>query len=126
MASPHVVGLLAYLLSIYGTDEFHTVENAIPMGFKSVSTPVMTSNSLSSSLPMAYSLFNSVLSYFQPATQQVQQINFSEASPDIISVLHPSDMKKAMIKLSTSGALTDLDNDTVNKLIFNNATKDSP
>lgn len=135
MASPHVVGLLAYLLSIYGTEEFATIQGAIPMGLQTLSTSTSfgqtLSNSLFSILPipaMVYDFFNSAVNFLTPSPSRQQLIfgSTGSSSPDIISVLHPADMKKAMIKLATPNALTDLDSDTVNKLIFNNATKYSP
>ena len=43
-------------------------------------------------------------------------------TPKEPTTLSPKQLKKALLGLSTPGALTDLPKDTVNLLIFNNAT----
>ena len=115
MASPHIVGLLAYLLSIYGTADF----NLLTAGAEQLSIADVEdslASKLSSVMPipaMALDLVSSVAGYFT-----------GSAAPqsDIEGVLSPTELKKALIKLASSGVLTGLDSDTVNKLAFNNAT----
>lgn len=41
---------------------------------------------------------------------------------DVESVLAPRDLKRALVRLATGGALQGLDSETPNKLAFNNAT----
>ncbi|EST09363.1 Peptidase S8/S53 domain protein [Kalmanozyma brasiliensis GHG001] len=114
MASPHIVGLLAYLLSIYGTDDFKLLTG----GSKQRSIAEVEDSlaaKLSGVMPipaMALDLVSSVAGYFTE----------DAAKPDIDSVLSTTEMKKALIKLASPGVLTGLDSDTVNKLAFNNAT----
>ncbi|KAN0062733.1 proteinase B [Thecaphora frezii] len=116
MASPHIVGLLAYLLSIYGTVDFGTIQSADAQLSVSDFGDSLASR-LSNVLPLpalALDLVSSITGLFGGE---------SAAKPSIGGVLSPKDLKKALITLSTSGALTGLDSDTVNKLAFNNATR---
>ena len=116
MASPHIVGLLAYLLSIYGTEDFKALAGrGAELSVAEVEDSL--ASKLSSVMPipaMALDLVSSVTSYF------------SNADPtgklEIDGVLSPNELKKALIKLASPNILTGLDSDTVNKLAFNNAT----
>ncbi|PWZ00015.1 putative PRB1-protease B, vacuolar [Testicularia cyperi] len=114
MASPHIVGLLAYLLSIYGTDDFKLLGSSEQLSLADVEDSL--ASKLSSVMPipaMALDLVSSVTGYFGgPA----------KAKSDIVGVLTPTELKKALIKLASPDVLTGLDADTVNKLAFNNAT----
>ena len=117
MASPHIVGLLAYLLSIYGTDEFANVAGYTPQQLTVSGFEDSVASRLSNLLPipaLALDLVSSVTSWFaEPAA--------SKSAID--GVLAPADLKKALIKLATKDALTGLDADTINLLAFNNATQ---
>ncbi|EPQ26786.1 uncharacterized protein PFL1_05764 [Pseudozyma flocculosa PF-1] len=117
MASPHIVGLLAYLLSIYGTDEFNLVQAHAAEQLSVSDLGDSLASRLSSVLPipaMALDLVSSFTGLFGTAAEA--------AKPAIGGVLSPTQLKKALVSLSTSGALTGLDADTINKLAFNNAT----
>ena len=115
MASPHIVGLLAYLLSIYGTADFNLLSSrAEQLSIADVEDSL--ASKLSSVMPipaMALDLVSSVAGYFSSA---------DASKPEIDGVLSPDQLKKALVKLASSGVLTGLDADTVNKLAFNNAT----
>lgn len=116
MASPHIVGLLAYLLSIYGTDDFNLL-TADAQQLSVIDVEDSLASKLSSVMPipaMALDLVSSVASYFAGGDATVKS--------DIVGVLTPAELKKALIKLASPGVLTGLDSDTVNKLAFNNAT----
>lgn len=115
MASPHIVGLLAYLLSIYGTEDFKALAGPAELSLAEVQDSL--ASKLSSIMPipaMALDLVSSVTSYL------------SNADPtgklEIDGVLSPNELKEALIKLASPNVLTGLDSDTVNKLAFNNAT----
>lgn len=115
MASPHIVGLLAYLLSIYGTADFQLLESA-QQQLSAVDVEDSLASKLSSVMPipaMALDLVSSVAGFFSGS---------EAAKADIDGVLTPAELKKALIKLASPGVLTGLDQDTVNKLAFNNAT----
>ncbi|PWN87872.1 putative PRB1-protease B, vacuolar [Acaromyces ingoldii] len=134
MASPHVVGMLAYLLSIYGSEEFDIVETSLSGGlpFSSEAQSLdMTdftdsvASKLHSIMPFSSLAFDFVSGLFGGAKKSSSaQVAMAPVpkKPDVASVLHPADLKKAMIKLSTSGKLNDIGQDSPNYLIFNNAT----
>ncbi|KAL9939933.1 hypothetical protein V8E36_000638 [Tilletia maclaganii] len=139
MATPHVAGLVAYLLSIYGTEEFHTIKGASGTGiFASPvqasrlyvqSTTASLASKLFNTLPLPALVFDYVndLLGLNVAELVREDENDSVArvaggSNDVASVLAPSYLKKAIIGLSSSGLLSDIDADTPNKLVFNNAT----
>lgn len=114
MASPHIVGLLAYLLSIYGTDDFAAISALEDVSMADVEDSLASKLSSVMPLPaMALDLVSSVTGFFAQD---------ESAKPDIDSVLSTAELKKALIKLASPGILTGLDADTVNKLAFNNAT----
>jgi len=133
MASPHVVGMLAYLLSIYGSKEFATVADALPSGHPAGQDAGLLSfqdytSSLASKiqniLPAPAFVLDVIGSLFGKSENQVL-IAPTPKDPGIGSVLHPTDMKKALLKLATPNKLEEV-NGSPNLLIFNNATKSSP
>ncbi|CAD6924620.1 unnamed protein product [Tilletia controversa] len=134
MATPHVAGLVAYLLSIYGTDEFHTIKGAHGTGVfatKAQSTPLYvqsTANSfaskLANALPLPALVFdyvNGLLGLNDAADGELVREE-SSSSSEISSVLAPSYLKKAIEGLSSPDLLSDIDRDTPNKLVYNNVT----
>lgn len=137
MATPHVVGMLAYLLSIYGSEEFIKVADALPAGHPaeaasdSVSVADFSTSlagKLTSMLPIPALALEFVGGLFGGKQDIVSQAKIMAPIPDkptVGSVLHPFDMKKALAKLSTPDVLKDV-NGSPNLLIFNNATKSSP
>lgn len=136
MATPHVVGMLAYLLSIYGSDEFETINNALPNGHPALAQPsVLSVSGFSSSLAgkiaeflpvpaLALDLVGSLFGGNSNAAVKPTSL-VAAVAPGAGSVLHPADMKKALERLSTKNALDDV-RGSPNLLIFNNATKQSP
>ena len=100
MAAPHVVGLMAYLLSIYGSSDFRAMEEAKPVRSLVAAVHALLPSWVARFLPLAY-----------------------ETAPlPIESTVRPADLKRAMRRMATSHALANLDMDTVNKLAYNNAT----
>jgi cerevisin len=131
MASPHVVGMLAYLLSIYGSDEFVAINNALPSGHPaSLQSAAIQLQDFTSSfaskirnvLPIPAIVLDAVAGLFGKSSNE--QVLFAPTikEPGVGSVLHPVDMKKALLKLATADKLGDV-NGSPNLLIFNNATK---
>ena len=100
MASPHVVGLMAYLLSIYGSSDFRAMEEAKPVR---------------SLVAAVHALLPSWVARFLPLAYETTLL-------PIESTVRPADLKRAMRRMATSHALANLDMDTVNKLAYNNAT----
>lgn len=109
MASPHVCGLLAYLLSIHGTPTFSIRDvdaSAAPLASSRLYTA-------------AYALLPAVAQYFLPAPALVAGLAPVPKKPEDIT---PKQLKDALIRLSSKGVLIDLSSKTPNLLVFNNAT----
>jgi len=116
MASPHTAGLLAYLLSLYPSKTFNPVMQA---------EPVVESNMFQR--PMAIAL-SSTMYVYGYATLPSWMANFlpfpvvPETTVVPIPTITPAQLKRALLQLSTQGALTDVGPESPNLLIFNNAT----
>ena len=115
MASPHICGLLAYLLSIEGTETFSILTGETTEAVESTVTLYGKALSL---LPK---LAQSVL----PAASTQEQIRPTPKKGEVT----PAKLKKALIALSSAGKITEgkagtsLPAGTPNLLAFNNATQ---
>lgn len=115
MASPHVAGLLAYLLSIYPHKTFN------PKLDKYLLPPVLQAQrtfSSSSLYAIAHDALPHFISEFLPSPRLVEAVTAPTPRP----VMTTTQLKTSLLGLATTGILTELPSDTVNKLIFNNAT----
>jgi cerevisin len=110
MASPHICGLLAYLVSIEGTETFSILSG------ESESAEEMVDASLyGKALSLLPKLAQSVLP--APSTQEAVRPTPKKGE------LTPAKLKKALIALASPGKLIDqLPAGTPNLLAFNNAT----
>jgi len=120
MASPHTAGLLAYLLSLYPSKQFDPVfEPAL------FANPLMFPESQRTFSSNVYAVAHAALprwvSVFMPSPRLMEIVN--APMPRKPRTLSPKQLKSALIQLSTSGVLEDLPEQTVNLLIFNNATR---
>ncbi|KAE8220412.1 hypothetical protein CF319_g6058 [Tilletia indica] len=134
MATPHVAGLVAYLLSIYGTEEFHTIKGASGTGVfaDAQSTRLYVQSTASSfaskfvnALPLPALVFdyvNGLLGLNDAEGELVREDAGVNGSEEISSVLAPKYLKKAIEQLSSRDLLSDIDSDTPNLLAFNNVT----
>lgn len=118
MASPHICGLLAYLLSIHGSETFSLTD------LLDQYAPVEESSKMS--------LYARAYSLLPPMAQAVLPVPATaSASDDLVApipkngTLTPAQLKKALLALSSPGMLTDLPAGTPNLLAFNNATTTS-
>ncbi|ORX38809.1 peptidase S8/S53 domain-containing protein [Kockovaella imperatae] len=102
MASPHICGLLAYLLSIHPSVTFSLAD--------------VDSQDSSSIYTSAYSLLPKLFQAVLPAPT----LNVAPIPKN--GTLTPKQLKKALIALASPGMLTDLPAGTPNLLAFNNAT----
>ncbi|KAG9089915.1 serine protease [Ceratobasidium sp. UAMH 11750] len=128
MASPHTAGMLAYLLSIHGSDTFHPIfEESTSKNAYQVSSWNPT-GAIMAVLPRWMSAF--VPSSFVAAVENVLPFD-SEASfynedgtLDVTQFggVTPAQLKKALLDLAIPDKINDLPAKTVNLLIFNNAT----
>jgi cerevisin len=120
MASPHTAGLLAYLLSIYPSETFNPIVAA-----SGLPTVHMTLSQTQRTFPSdIYSIAHAAIprwvSAFLPPPSLVEMVN--APIPGGPKTLTPKELKQALIALSSRGLLSDLPAQTVNLLIFNNAT----
>ena len=116
MASPHICGLLAYLLSIEGSETFP--ESAyLESTSDEAHVEMMDEPSL---YAQAYNLFPAVVKGLLPEPEKVPVISSPEATKG--KKITPKQLKKALIALSTPGKLSDTGAGSPNLLAFNNAT----
>ncbi|KAL4064286.1 peptidase S8/S53 domain-containing protein [Scleroderma yunnanense] len=111
MASPHVAGLVAYLLSIYPSTTFH------PTVSDSVLTDLKDSRTYASVYAVAYTALPRWIAEYLPLPQF-----FAPLPSEDVEILSPKALKQALIDLSTRGIIRDVGKDSPNKLVFNNAT----
>lgn len=108
MATPHVAGLVAYLLSIYPSATFNPTFDLTES----------SDYTYASVYAVAYTALPRWIAAYLPPPQF-----FASLPLDRINILSPKDIKQAIIDLSSKGLLDDCDYDTPNKLVFNNATR---
>ncbi len=116
MASPHTAGLLAYLLSLYPSATFNpdVAPDLVP-SFSLLAVP----SSFTNVYAVAHAALPSWMTTFLPSPSFVEEVAPTPKEP---ATLSPKQLKKALLALSTADALADLPAQTVNLLIFNNAT----
>jgi cerevisin len=117
MASPHVAGLLAYLLSLYPSETFDP-----SLGKEAVEAIVNSQStfSLENVYRVAHASLPRFISGFLPAPAVLEAV--VAPVPPKIPAISPSDLKKQVIGLSHEGLLTDIPSNTPNLLVFNNIT----
>lgn len=115
MASPHTAGMLAYLLSLYPSKHFNP---EVAPDFVPPVLSLFAPSSFSNVYAMAHAALPSWLTTFMPSPVFVEEVAPVPTEP----TLTPKQLKKALLALSTADALADLPNETINLLIFNNAT----
>ncbi|CAO1638459.1 unnamed protein product [Sympodiomycopsis kandeliae] len=119
MASPHVAGILAYYLSLQESSGKATQASLF-------SSPTGMLRFLPLPDSLAYMTLKATQWLF--GTDEIVAANTFEGfnfAGGILSALSPKDLKKVITKAATKGALSGLDTDTVNLLVFNNATSSS-
>ncbi|WWC67952.1 uncharacterized protein I206_101871 [Kwoniella pini CBS 10737] len=107
MASPHICGLLAYLVSIHGTETFNLL--AADVGAASLATGIYGK---------AYSLLPKLAQAVLPTPEAAAVAPV----PSKDNTLTPAKLKKALVGLASAGKLTDLPTGSPNLLAYNNAT----
>lgn len=116
MASPHICGLLAYLVSIEGTETFSILSGEID------ETEELAVFGTTSLYGKALSLLPKLVQQVLPAAASDDEAVRPTPSPKK-GELTPAKLKKALIALASPGKLIDqLPAGTPNLLAFNNAT----
>lgn len=120
MASPHTAGLLAYLLSIYPSEAFDPsiTEDFVPLSLDNAQSAFLSSPS--SIYAVVHASLPRWISGLLPSSKIFDAV--TAPAPKRPKTLSPPQLKKALLALSTKGALTELPEETPNLLLFNNAT----
>ncbi|KAF9222479.1 hypothetical protein BS17DRAFT_802996 [Gyrodon lividus] len=113
MASPHVAGLLAYLLSIYPSTTFNPSlsPSFIPAALNVEDTYASFYSIARVALPQWISQYLPAPDFFAPVSKPLGPIT-----------LTPAQLRSAIVSLSTSGVISDAGKGSPNLLVFNNAT----
>jgi cerevisin len=113
MASPHVAGLLAYLLSIYPSATFDpsVSPNFIPAALNIEDTYASFYTIARVALPHWISQYLPAPDFFTPVPKPQGPVTLTTAQ-----------LKAALVSLSTAGRITDPGTGSPNFLVFNNAT----
>ncbi|CEL52675.1 hypothetical protein RSOLAG1IB_05880 [Rhizoctonia solani AG-1 IB] len=121
MASPHTAGLLAYLLSIEGSATFHIEQ--VDSSKSLVSNPTaaimaILPNWMSAFIPASFIEKN------MPDSVSTESFYNEDGTLDVTQFggITPAQLKSAIISLGVADRINDLPPNTVNLLIFNNAT----
>ncbi|KAF9523823.1 peptidase S8/S53 domain-containing protein [Crepidotus variabilis] len=127
MASPHVAGLLAYLLSIYPSKTFNPeFDNVASFQSQHVLTSADGDETSPSSLyALAHKALPVFISEYLPSPAFLDAIlrrTESTMAPVPKKPITPAQLKAALLQLSSKNMLADLPPSTINLLIFNNAT----
>jgi cerevisin len=120
MASPHTAGLLAYLLSIYPSATF---DPSIPslVSPLELNTQRPFTGSFTRLYDSVYNVMPGWVSGFIPPPRLIEAIT----APTEPKPINPAVLKSALVGLASKGMLTQIPNDTVNLLVFNNYTSSS-
>lgn len=118
MASPHTAGLLAYLLSIYGTKEFNPYLAALADGAPVLGEQTHGAAGFAGAYRVAHAVLPSWAAAFLPSPELVLQ----DAEAQGPTTITPLQLKKALLALSSRDVLATLPDGSPNLLIFNNAT----
>ncbi|KIR35938.1 cerevisin [Cryptococcus deuterogattii MMRL2647] len=110
MASPHICGLLAYFVSIHGTDTFTVIKSESDESL-AATAPSIVSMAYAQAYAMLPSLAQAV--FPEPELRPIPPRN---------GTLTPAKLKEAVLALATSGMLGDLPSGSPNLVAYNNAT----
>jgi len=130
MASPHVAGLLAYLLSIYPSKQFDPVFDEYNRLLSVESQRGLSSLSDESTSPaslyaLAHRALPSFISSYLPRPEFIESVlQHTDVAPipEKPKTLTPRQLKQALLALATKDILAELPQNTVNLLVYNNAT----
>ncbi|CAE6354456.1 unnamed protein product [Rhizoctonia solani] len=120
MASPHTAGLLAYYLSLQGTATFNPGLDSSKALVSNPTAAIMAilPNWMSAFIPASFIEKN------MPASVSAESFYNEDGTLDVTQFggITPAQLKSALIELGERNKLADLPPNTINLLIFNNAT----
>ncbi|KAK2463051.1 hypothetical protein APHAL10511_004706 [Amanita phalloides] len=114
MAAPHTAGLMAYLLSIYPSPQFN------PTFDEQSNLLSLQSQQTFDAYTVIHASLPTWISDYMPSPRLLEAL--TAPVPEKPKTLTPLQLKNAIVALASPGLLTGLPADTVNLLIFNNAT----
>lgn len=125
MASPHTAGLLAYLLSLYPSKEFDPTfdlaDNLVSFHSQRMLSGASPA-SPSSLYAMAHQALPPFISSYLPSPEFLDIVLKNTVVAPTPNKLTTAQLKRALLTLATPGVFDDLPENTVNSLIYNNAT----
>lgn len=122
MATPHIAGLLAYLLSIYGSADFEAEGTRAAVDEATVQYRAVRSwaaQALAALHPWVPAALRPAWEMWLPAARAPV---VAKADDGISSALTPKELRRALLRFASDGMLEGLDQTTVNRLAYNNAT----
>lgn len=122
MASPHTAGLLAYLLSIYPSENFDPTFDD-DLNLLSLTQPQQTFALPSSVYAVLHAALPGWARAFLPSPILAEKIGLVAPIPGKPKTLTPAQLKQALAELSSKDLLVDLPPKTINLLVFNNYTR---
>ncbi|WFD00203.1 cerevisin [Malassezia yamatoensis] len=127
MATPHIAGLMAYLLSIYGSGDFALLNSdqnaqhqALAMQAQNHAVRAWAVQSLSALHAFLPAMLRPAWDLWLPSVETMTATGRAPSS--IQSTLTPKELRKALTKFASKDVLSKLDRETVNLLAYNNAT----
>lgn len=116
-------GMLAYLLALYPSESFDPKIGSIDLSKRFSLSPAVISTDPTFASVVAFA--RRLLAVFsKDEAKRADEIPYTpgEDVTPIPKTLSPKELKQALLSLATRDVLSDLPKDTVNLLIFNNAT----
>ena len=118
MATPHIAGLMAYLLSIYGSEDFALLDDDRRAAHAHAQYAAVRAWAIEA-LGALHGLIPSALRPTWAALLPRVRVMSGER---IESALRPKELRRALLRFASRGVLDGLDADTANYLAYNNAT----
>lgn len=134
MATPHLAGLMAYFVEIYGSESFPHMKPSELAQLSQlggadqseidalVARDAAVETRESSLYDNVYAALPSFAQYVLPAPRVLDLFAPTPRKPDADASLTPAQIKGLVLKLASKGVLTDVKEGTPNLLAFNNAT----
>ncbi|KAJ9117621.1 hypothetical protein QFC22_004471 [Naganishia vaughanmartiniae] len=136
MATPHLAGLMAYLLEIYGSESFPSLDTDALAELSAlggadaseIAAQIAATSSAQEAERTVYSgVYNALPGFVKPFLPSPRLVSaFTNVAPTpkkpSVPALTPAQIKGLVVKLASKGVLTDVKEGTPNLLAFNNAT----
>jgi cerevisin len=130
MATPHLAGLMAYFLEIYGSESFPHLDpsqlvelSQLGGADQSEVDALLSVEPAAESTGMYANVYAALPAFAQAVLPAPRVLDlFAPVPPKKGDYLTPAQVKGLVLKLASKGVLTDVKEGTPNLLAFNNAT----